>query len=254
MTLSIPNPELAHRPFLRHGTGRGAVLLVHGFPGSPAELRPLARGLHQAGWTVAGPELTASSPGESAVSAGETWLGQVAGLHDQLAADHARTVLLGYSMGAALALIEAVRRPPARLVLIAPFHEAGSSVGDLLRPALRWIPRRFRPSEAALAAGAGAQPSPPSRGTANEGLPAELRRIGRRAYTLAPRVAVPSLVVHGERDEVAPSGHVRRLLGRLGGPKQLITLPGDHALLEPDGPAWGALESTILAALAREGP
>ena len=42
-----------HRPFLLNGD-RGAALLVHGFPGTPAEMRPLATVLNNAGWTTKG--------------------------------------------------------------------------------------------------------------------------------------------------------------------------------------------------------
>ncbi|MEZ4717263.1 MAG: hypothetical protein R2851_14440 [Caldilineaceae bacterium] len=42
-----------HEPFLWEGNGTAAVL-VHGFPGTPAEMRPVADVLHAAGWTVNG--------------------------------------------------------------------------------------------------------------------------------------------------------------------------------------------------------
>lgn len=267
MTGPIATLDLDPQAFLRHGAGRGAVLLLHGFPGNPGEMRPLARSLHQAGWTVSGPALpglegSASAP-ELAPRA-EDWLQAVAEAHDSLAAQHETTVLLGYSMGAALALIEAVRRPPVHLVLVAPFHHSGTAVRDLLRPALRWLPRRFRPRDASTtAAGAGAtQPSaaPEPRaesptdtsegaGTEISGILVQVRRIGRRAYDLAPRISSPTLVIQGQSDELAPPDRVRQLLDRLGGPQQLASLQADHALLRPDAPTWSAFERLILTSL-----
>ena len=50
-----------HQPFHWNG-GQPAALLVHGFPGTPAEMRPLGTALHQAGWTVYGPLLPGFGP------------------------------------------------------------------------------------------------------------------------------------------------------------------------------------------------
>ena len=46
--------EAKHEPFFWPAEGPAAVL-VHGFPGTPAEMRPLAKSLHERGWTTAGP-------------------------------------------------------------------------------------------------------------------------------------------------------------------------------------------------------
>lgn len=45
-----------HRPFTL-GEGAGAALLIHGFPGTPAEVRPLAQALSERGWKVRAPLL-----------------------------------------------------------------------------------------------------------------------------------------------------------------------------------------------------
>ena len=42
-----------HADFTISG-GKPAALLVHGFPGTPAEMRPLAQALNERGWTVRG--------------------------------------------------------------------------------------------------------------------------------------------------------------------------------------------------------
>ena len=57
--MSIPNAE----PIELFG-GEIAVLMIHGFTGSPASIRPWAEGLHQKGFTVLAPRL----PGH-----GTTW-------------------------------------------------------------------------------------------------------------------------------------------------------------------------------------
>ncbi len=50
-----------HQPF-HWVAGPPAALLVHGFPGTPAELRPLGQALYEAGWTVSAPLLPGFGP------------------------------------------------------------------------------------------------------------------------------------------------------------------------------------------------
>ncbi|MBW2258692.1 MAG: esterase, partial [Deltaproteobacteria bacterium] len=50
--MTRPAPD----PFLLPG-GPVGVLLIHGFTGAPAEMRPIAEPLHAAGCTVSGPLL-----------------------------------------------------------------------------------------------------------------------------------------------------------------------------------------------------
>jgi esterase/lipase len=50
-----------HQPFTWRGNGP-AALLVHGFPGTPAEMRPLAESLHAQGWTTQGVLLPGFGP------------------------------------------------------------------------------------------------------------------------------------------------------------------------------------------------
>ncbi len=49
MASAFDSPE--HHPFVLRG-GSNAALFVHGFPGSPAQVRPLAEALRTRGWTV----------------------------------------------------------------------------------------------------------------------------------------------------------------------------------------------------------
>ena len=66
-----------HQPFLWRGHHTAAALLIHGFPGTPAEMRPAAQALHSAGLTVQG--LLLPGFGETTFSASqETTLPQVA--------------------------------------------------------------------------------------------------------------------------------------------------------------------------------
>jgi carboxylesterase len=111
-----------HRSFLWQESDR-AALLVHGFPGTPGEMRPLGTVLKEAGWTVRGLML----PGLGAdiekldQCTSRMWLDAVQQAMEALKRQHSMILLIGYSLCAAL-VINAGLRPDA-LVLLAPFME-----------------------------------------------------------------------------------------------------------------------------------
>jgi len=250
--------------------GRGSVLLLHGFPGTPAEMRPIARALHQAGWTVQGPLL----PGFGAEIAHlhryryREWIEAVGGAHRELVARGEPVVVFGYSMGAALALAEAARQPPAALVLAAPFHRMGSRAQNFLWPVLSLLVRRFRPFEGAdfsnpeirtqLAVsfpGADLEDPAVVENLRRISIPfsvlSDLRGAGRQAWRQAPRVEVPTLILQGREDQVVSPRHTHHLAARLGGPVEEVEVPGGHELLDPRKGAWPEVERTILDFLSR---
>ncbi len=112
-----------HRAATLEG-GRAAVLLVHGFPGTPAELRPLGEALHRQGWTVRLMRLPGHGCGYRSLlqTRAEEWERAVAEELAVLKAVHGPVLLVGYSLGAGLAASAAAANPPDGLVLLAPFR------------------------------------------------------------------------------------------------------------------------------------
>ena len=97
MTLPPLFQGAEHLPFTLAGSAPGgpAALLVHGFPGTPAELRPLAEALHAAGWTARGLLLPGFGPEFAALGRQHAadWIGAVRGALDaalDLVAAHVR--------------------------------------------------------------------------------------------------------------------------------------------------------------------
>ena len=131
-----------HQSFLLVG-GRPAALLVHGFPGSPAEMRPVGEALHDAGWTVQGLLLPGFGPDIATLQQRrlEDWQAAVANAMASLRREHDPLLLVGLSMGGALALQAAADTPPDGLILLAPFWRlAGNGAWlQLLWPAIRVI-------------------------------------------------------------------------------------------------------------------
>ena len=86
--------------------GSTAVLLSHGFTGSPASIRPWAEYLNRKGYTVACPLLPGhGTRWQDMVGVSwQDWYGELRKTFDALAADHDRVFVGGLSMGGGLAL------------------------------------------------------------------------------------------------------------------------------------------------------
>jgi pimeloyl-ACP methyl ester carboxylesterase len=109
--------------------------------------------------------------------------------------DRSRIVLVGRSLGSAVAVHVAAERPVAGVVLISPF-ESMVAVGQRHYP---WLPVGLllrHPFDAGARAGA---------------------------------ITAPLLALAGDRDGIIPAEHSRRLFQAWGGPKTWVDLPGgDH--------------------------
>ena len=106
--------DAAHEPFVFPAArpSDSGVLLIHGFMGSPKEMRPLGRHLTQAGLHAHGMLLPGFGPGVSRLGSVKRaeWLDAAHAAWDDLCRRYERTILLGYSMGGAVAVHLAARR------------------------------------------------------------------------------------------------------------------------------------------------
>jgi carboxylesterase len=107
-------------PFLLPGGDRG-VLVVHGFTGSPSEMRLLGDHLHKNGYTVLGPRLCGhgTSAGEMAKTAWPHWYSTVEDGYHILKSICREVMVVGLSMGGLLSLKLASEYPVSRVISIA---------------------------------------------------------------------------------------------------------------------------------------
>jgi carboxylesterase len=99
-------------PFAYPGSDDLAVLLVHGFTGSPFEMRPLGEALAEVGIGSVCPLLRGhgTHPNDMLGHRYTDWIEDVERALDDLLDRHARVVIVGLSMGGTLALNVAARR------------------------------------------------------------------------------------------------------------------------------------------------
>ena len=109
-----PTPD----PFSLPG-GPVTVVLIHGFTGSPLELRPVAEALQAEGYGVEAPLLAGHGTCVDDLMSIQPsqWMEQIDFLIDQLVQRGQRVVVGGLSLGSILALQAGLRWPTVEAVL-----------------------------------------------------------------------------------------------------------------------------------------
>jgi len=242
-----------------------AAVLVHGFPGTPAEMRAIGESLHRAGFNVHGlllPGFGADIATLSTRRYGE-WVEAVEVKLRESGSGGAPVLLVGYSFGGALAAEVASRVAPAGLILLAPFMWTEPV---WLRVLLTFIspllPYSFKPYARAnfddpkfqhtltRFIGGADLTDPALRAALRDfAVPStllqEVRRTSR-AYRLAAGVRAPVLVVQGETDEVARPTNTERLVAALPAGTTYVKVRAGHDLAEPTSPGWAEVERAVL--------
>ncbi|MBL8163565.1 MAG: alpha/beta fold hydrolase [Anaerolineae bacterium] len=255
---AFQSPE--HEPFLWRGTHGGAALLVHGFPGTPAEMRPIASVLHAEGWTVRG-LLLPGFGGEIDTLLSrrcEDWLDAVSSALAELRREHKTVLLVGHSMGGALAIAAAADLPPDGLILSAPFCKVEHVLWKMLPvlrhfipavPIFRYLKLNFDDPETRagiLKFMPDADLDDPQVRQAIQDfrLPInlfnEIRRAGVSAVQAAPHFspATRVLVVQGDADDLVRPHLTRQLRQQFASLPTYHEVPGKHDLIVPGRDGW----------------
>ena len=218
--------------------GLGAVLLLHGFTGSPWEVRLLGESLAARGFVVHAPRLPGhGSTPEAMETAGLShWVDATLAALDELAARHEAVSIVGLSMGALLGVVAAARRAAAvrGLVLLAPVARLRRPSARLLRalrktgvPALlpAWV--RKHTTDLELDDERAAAPILPRYPLARV---LDLFALQDLADELAPRVACPALVFAAASDHVVDLRGVEALQRRLARSRLVVLQRGFHII------------------------
>ena len=222
-----------------HSNPRGALLLCHGFTGSPQSLRPWAEDHAARGWEVELPLLPghATTEQELAATTWQDWYGTVREAALVLSAQHGPIAVGGLSMGGALALAlaedEELRGRIAAVVAVNPGMTlpALANVAGLIAPVVRTMPgigsdiAREGASEEAYA-------RLPVRAVG------QLNRLFRRTRRQLGAVEVPLLLATSRTDHTVPPTDSDIVAAGVRGPVQRLPLPRSYhlATLDHDAP------------------
>lgn len=259
----------AHQPF-KLGTGEVGALLIHGFPGTPAEMRPLGERLAAAGLTAYGFQLPGL--GEEIMGLSEMtrdkWVSAMREHWRAVRQAHGQAVLVGYSMGGAIACHLAAALPPDGLVLLAPFWKHRHW---LLRgvPLAKYVFRTVAPFRFV------SFDEPEMRQRLQEMMPEadlddpavraflrdevrlksrvidEVLKLGGNVRRVAPRVVSPTLVVQGLADEVVETAVTRRLLAYFAGVVSYHEIDRPHTFTQLTQPEDEQFVPLVLSFLGR---
>ena len=208
MPLILPGAE----PFMHPG-GPTGCLLIHGFTASPQEMRGLGEHLASKGSTTLGVRLAGhgTRPADLARSRWGDWLASVEDGCRILQATCDRIVLLGLSLGGALALLASRLVPSAGVVAMStPVLQTGVLVRfaarpiSLLYPFVAKRPATWRDSQAA--AERVAYPCYPTRAVAEV---AEVQRVLRSQLA---SIDCPVLLIHSREDTFVPPKNSQAIL------------------------------------------
>jgi esterase/lipase len=236
-----------------------AVVLVHGFLASPAEVRAFGERLAAAGHTVLGVRLKGhgTSPWDLQDRPWHDWLQSVTRGIEIVRALCPRYALVGFSTGGSLSLIAAANADPALVGVVAisaplkfrnknlryvPLVHGANKLVSWLTTADGVLP--FRPNE----------PEHPHINYRNIPLSAlfELTRVVAELKVVLPAVRCPVCVIQGDADPVVAPESAGLILEALGASsKTLHWVPANrHGILYEDIGATRALTLDFLSRLA----
>ena len=227
----VPGAE----PFFFPGDST-ACLLVHGFTGSPKEMRPLGDYLNRQGHTVLGVRLAghATSPADMVRTRWEDWLLSIEdGLH-LLRDAYSRVFLMGLSMGGMLSTIAAARFPVDALVMLSTPYELPHDWRMSLLPILGFFVPEIDKGESDWHNPENAKEhfSYPKYPTPSIG---ELSKVVDEMRQAEPRVKVPVLLVQSSGDGTVPADHAQRHYDNLGsGQKEILMVKNSGHIVTRD--------------------
>jgi len=242
--------------FSVRGDGRKGVLLIHGMTGAPAEMRPVARRLHRAGFAISAPMLAGhgADRGTLLKTGWRDWLASARAAYLKLAAEVDEVYVAGICAGGALGLALCAEFPQIKgaAVYSMTFEYDGwnmpkfSAAAPLIQlvanlPLVRRIsfeePYPYGLKDLKLRELASRAPETLIPGSVDRmpmGSLYQLYRLGRHIERIGPGIATPTLIVHAREDDMSDLRNAERLRAALGGPTDLMVLEDSYHMVHVD--------------------
>lgn len=199
------------------GDGRRGVLLIHGFAGTPPELRRLGIHLSSHGYLCSGPALAghATTPEALENSTRGDWIASAQMAFEELCARCDQVMVAGQSMGGTLALHLAANdlRVAAVVTLAAPLWLTGFA--HRLLPVVKHVMRWHRPGQDVDLYDPNAIEELYSHGLRSTRAIHEFTQLIAEVRDELPSIRAPVLVLHGGRDRTVDPGNAEEIERRL---------------------------------------
>lgn len=222
-------------PFYLPGGATGA-LLIHGFTGSPLEMRLIGDYLNEQGITVSAPLL----PGHGTTAQQlnrcrwQDWTDHAEGAYAALRERCQVVFVGGLSMGSLITVLLAAQHPVAGAVLYSPAFKVANPLIHLA-PLLKYlVPKKNKSGESDLT-----DPEAEQRKWSYDAFPSyaahELLKLTRVSRGLLPRLDSPLLIIHSTGDTAIRSDSAQFAYDLAGSEnKELVTLHNSGHVLTVD--------------------
>lgn len=205
-------------PFFFPGNRTG-VLLIHGFTGTPKEMRWMGEYLHEQGYTCLGIRLAghATTPNDMIRSRWTDWTASVEDGYHLLRGMTDRIFLVGLSMGGVLSLLMSTRLDVAGIVAMSTPYQLPRDEKDYSPEFIEFYSRfvKFMPKSNEVPGESWfdkeafkshiSYPQNPIRPIA------EMKRLIRQMREALPQVTQPVLLIHSKNDRYVLPENVERL-------------------------------------------
>lgn len=187
-------------PFYYQGEKTG-ILLIHGFTGSPSEMRPMGEYFRSKGYSIYAPLLAGhgTTPEELRNTTWQDWWNSVKTAYQQMVRDGMNEIfVVGLSMGGALSLfLASEERVNGVVSLCAPIWVRDRRIHfvDVIQYFLPYISKKKKKLDAYMDANLLTYDRTPLRSVGN------LNRLIREVKKRLPKVDVPTLVVQARNDQ-----------------------------------------------------
>jgi carboxylesterase len=152
----MPQPSGVDPTSFFFAGGPAGCLLIHGFTGSPAEVRPMGEHLTRCGFTVSAPLLAGhgTTPKDLAQARWQDWFASVEEGYRTLREACDEVFVAGFSLGSLLAVHLAVHHQVSGVILLSPgfwLRDRRAALVPLFRRLVEWVPKDLDADKADLA-------------------------------------------------------------------------------------------------------
>ena len=222
-------------PFFLPGSSTG-LLLIHGFTGSPAEMRLVGDYLNERDLTISAPLLPGHGTTVEAMNRcrWQDWTGHAEQAYEELTSRCERVFVGGLSMGSLIAIDLAAQHQPDGAILYSPALQVASPLIHLA-PLFKYVVHKVAKSGQSDMTDPAADRRAWSYAAYPTSAAHELLKLIGRCKELLPRVTCPLLAFHSTGDSMIRAEGARRVVEGAGSEEtELVTLHNSGHVLTVD--------------------